>query len=121
MLKINSVRTFIGAKDFEVSRSFYRELGFSEGVISDDLSVFETGDSAFYLQKYYVEDWVSNSMLFFVVNDVEKCYQDIQQLQLDTKYPGVRVLPIKKDDWGSECFVIDPAGVLLHFAQFNED
>jgi predicted lactoylglutathione lyase len=29
-----SIRAFIGAKDFKISRSFYQDLGFKESVIS---------------------------------------------------------------------------------------
>lgn len=36
-----SIRPFIGAKNFEISRRFYRELGFRESVLSPSLSVFK--------------------------------------------------------------------------------
>jgi len=44
-----SIRPFIGAKDFEKSRSFYRDLGFEETVLSKDMSVFKMQSLAFYL------------------------------------------------------------------------
>ena len=40
--KIKSIRPFIGAKDFEISRSFYRDLGFEETVLAPNFSVFKT-------------------------------------------------------------------------------
>eukprot|EP01037_Dinobryon_pediforme_P008377 gene8376-8464_t len=48
-----SIRPFIGAKDFNLSRSFYRDLGFEENILSPTLSVFKTGQLAFYLQNAY--------------------------------------------------------------------
>jgi hypothetical protein len=54
--KVKSLRPFIGAKDFEVSRGFYRDLGFEETVIAHNMSVFKTGSFAFYLQDFYVKD-----------------------------------------------------------------
>jgi hypothetical protein len=117
-LELNDIRPFIGAKDFATSRSFYYDLGFKESKIDDNLCRFYTDDFSFYLQNYYAKEWVENTMLFFTVPDVEKCFKDIQQLELDERYLGVKVVPIKKNDWGAECFIIDPAGVLLHFGQF---
>ena len=117
-LEIKSIRSFVGAKDFDTSRSFYRDLGLEEKPITEDLSLFQQDEFGFYLQRYYVEDWVNNTVLFIVVSDIKKCFEQIKQLEPDKKYPGVKIKPIKKDTWGEECFIIDPSGVLLHFAQF---
>ena len=38
---IKSIRSFIGAKDFDVSRAFYQELGFTEIPIDAKMSYFE--------------------------------------------------------------------------------
>ena len=80
----------------------------------------KTEQLGFYLQDYYVKDWLDNIMLFVEVADVEQCFEALKQLQLEQKYPDVKLLPIKHNDWGSECFLIDPAGVLLHFGEFNK-
>ncbi|MES1219975.1 MAG: glyoxalase, partial [Bacteroidota bacterium] len=48
--KTLSIRPFIGAKDFEVSRNFYIDMGFEEKVLSPNLSVFKTNGLGFYLQ-----------------------------------------------------------------------
>ncbi len=37
-----SIRPFIGAKDFTLSREFYKDLGFQESVITKDLSYLYT-------------------------------------------------------------------------------
>ena len=116
-----SVRTFIGAKDFEVSRAFYRDLGFEESIISKDMSYFKIFESlGFYLQDYYIRDWVDNSMIFLEVDDVEQCWNDLQILELHIKYVGVKLTPVKDDVWGKECFLHDPSGILWHFGQFNK-
>jgi hypothetical protein len=47
---VKSIRPFIGVKDFELSRNFYRTIGFVESVISPNMSVFKIGELAFYLQ-----------------------------------------------------------------------
>ena len=114
-----SLRAFVGAKDFEVSKSFYQDLGFSERIISEKMSLFEVDGLSFYLQDYYVKEWAENLMLLLEVEDVEKYWAFLQQLELDKKYEGIRLIPIQKNDWGKECMLIDPSGILWHFAQFN--
>lgn len=113
-----SIRPFIGSKDFEVSRAFYRDLGFEETLLSPQLSVFKFQGLAFYLQNAYMEEWIDNTMVFIEVDDVQACYDNIQARNLPDTYPGVRLIPIKQNHWGSECFLHDPSGILWHFGQF---
>lgn len=113
-----SIRPFIGAKNFKVSKSFYRCLGFEETAILPDFSVFQLNGLSFYLQDAYVEEWIHNTMLFIEIKDVEKWYDWLKQLELGKNFPGAELRPIKKEHWGQECFVIDPSGILIHFGQF---
>ncbi|MEX0275532.1 MAG: glyoxalase [Flavobacteriaceae bacterium] len=116
-----SLRTFVGAKDFELSRQFYRDLGLTEVPISGDMVLFTWPNGlSFYLQDYYVRDWVDNSMLFLEVADVERCLLDLEARGLVQKYPSVRLSKIKKWDWGREIFLHDPSGILWHFGEFFE-
>jgi len=116
--KAKSIRPFIGAKDYAISRSFYRDLGFEETVLSPQLSVFKTQSLGFYLQDAYVKDWIDNTMVFMEVDDVSRFWNELQTLDLPAKYGGVRLTPIRTLDWGSECFVHDPSGILWHIGQF---
>jgi len=116
--KAKSIRPFIGAKDFEISRSFYRDLGFEERVLSPDMSVFKTDGLAFYLQDAYVKDWIDNSMIFLEVDDVARHWKALVALDLSSKYKNVRLTPIRDYDWGRECFMHDPSGILWHFGEF---
>lgn len=121
MHQAKSVRTFIGAKNFEESRTFYKDLGFEESIISKDMSYFKIFETlGFYLQDYYVKDWVNNSMIFLEVDNVEQYWNDLQNLGLQHKYKNVKLTPIKDDDWGRECFLHDPSGILWHFGEFNK-
>ena len=113
-----SIRAFVGAKDFDISRAFYRDLGFEEIVISEALSLLRSSSMGFYLQKYYVEDWINNTMLFLEVTNVADFWDYLQQLNLPEKYPEVRLGAIKEYDWGRECFIHDPSGVLWHVGEF---
>lgn len=118
--KMTSIRPFIGSKDYEVSRNFYRDMGFEEVVLSSQLSLFKNEQIGFYLQNAYVKDWVDNTMVFVEVGDVESYWKELVNLDLTTKYRQVKLVPIKNYDWGKECFVHDPAGVLWHFGEFSK-
>lgn len=118
--KIDSIRPFIGAKDFDVSRAFYRELGFTEVIADESLSFFGVeGQQGFYLQRYYVKEWVENSMVILSINNIDMCWENLVAKNLENKYEGVKLIPIRNFEWGRECFVHDPSGVLLHFCEFN--
>ena len=115
-----SIRAFIGALNFQISRQFYTELGFEESIISPTMSYFRIAENlGFYLQDYYVKDWIDNLMLFLEVEDVDHYWNALQNLELHKKYENVRLTRIQENDWGRECFLHDPSGVLWHFGAFN--
>ncbi|UOE46875.1 glyoxalase [Mucilaginibacter sp. SMC90] len=114
-----SLRPFIGSKNFEISRSFYRDLGFDEVVLDANMSVFKTGQLAFYLQNAYVKDWIDNTMIFLEVDDVARYWNELLALDLPSKYQGARLTPIRVEQWGRECFLHDPSGILWHFGEFS--
>ncbi len=116
--KAVSIRPFIGAKNFELSRSFYRDLGFGEKIITRDMSLFKTGELGFYLQDAYVKDWIDNTMIFLEVEDVGRYWDELLALGLTAKYENVKLTPIREYEWGRECFMHDPSGILWHFGQF---
>ena len=115
-----SIRPFIGAKNFHLSRAFYTTLGFDETILSPQLSVFHYHGISFYLQNAYVKDWVDNTMVFVEVENVELFWNKLSALDLLNKYPDARIEPIKTLDWGSEFFVHDPSGILWHFGSFKK-
>lgn len=116
--RAKSIRPFIGSKNFNQSRNFYKDLGFEESMIDAKMSYFKTKDFGFYLQDAYVKDWVDNTMVFLEVEDVSRFLKELQTLNLPAKYTGVRITPIREYDWGRECFLHDPSGILWHFGEF---
>lgn len=114
-----SIRPFIGAKNYQESRGFYKALDFEEVELGDKMCLFRVNEHlGFYLQDYYVEDWINNSMVFLEVDDIEKCAAELSKRGLQEKYKGVRFTGIKQFDWGRELFMHDPSGVLWHFCEF---
>lgn len=117
--KASSIRPFIGSKDFEVSRNFYKDLGFQESVLMPNMSYFNTQGLGFYLQDANVSDWIDNTMVFMEVEDVDQYWNELVALNLPAKYKNVRLVPVRNYDWGKECFLHDPSGILWHFGQFT--
>lgn len=118
-MTIKSIRSFIGAKDFQVSRAFYLEIGFSEIKTSDKMSYFHMGTCGFYLQDYYVKDWIENSMLFLEVEDLKSIHELFKLKNLTEKYNHVKLSEIVINEWGNEFFLHDPSGILWHIGTFN--
>ncbi len=114
-----SIRAFIGSSNFELSRRFYSDLGFEEVVTSSTMSYFRMGAFGFYLQDYYVKDWVENSMVFLEVEKPEDYLRHLHSLNITHKYPGARVSEMEYNEWGNEFFIHDPSGVLWHVGEFK--
>jgi catechol 2,3-dioxygenase-like lactoylglutathione lyase family enzyme len=115
---IKSIRPFIGAKNFDLSRSFYSDLGFKETALGGNFSVFEMGNFAFYLQDAYVKDWVDNTMIFLEVEDLDAFWAKLEALNLTTKYNEVKLIPIRDLHWGRVFFLHDPSGILWQIGAF---
>jgi hypothetical protein len=116
--RAKSIRPFIGSKDFGISSRFYQDLGFNEIILGSNFSYFETKGIGFYLQEAYVKDWIDNTMLFLEVEDVNKFWNELLDLDLPAKYENIKLVPVREMDWGKECFIHDPSGILWHIGEF---
>ena len=120
-VQFKSIRTFIGANNFEESRNFYKDLGFSEIVLPTNMSVFNIDDKlSFYLQKASVKDWIDNSMLFLEVENLEAYLSILKSKKLTKKYKNVRLSEIEVFHWGKVFFLHDPSGILWQIGNFNQ-
>lgn len=117
--KTKSIRPFIGSKNYTESRLFYKDLGFTENILSCNMSYFSTANFGFYLQDAYVKDWIDNTMVFMEVEDVEEFWESLKALRLNEKYSTAKLVPVRHLDWGKECFLHDPSGILWHFGAFT--
>ncbi|MEP1033290.1 glyoxalase [Ekhidna sp.] len=116
---IESIRAFVGAKNYQQSREFYETWGFSEVVTSPKMSYFSIENFGFYLQDFYVKDWVENTMLFLEVENLSDYWEILKGKNLDKKFKGVKLVEPTTFDWGNEGFVYDPSGVLWHIGEFT--
>ena len=114
------IKAHVPSKDFELSKNFYSDLGFTVAWSSADMAYLHAGSSSFLLQKFYVKEYADNFMMHLLVEDVEAWWSHVQSQQLAQKY-GVRVNPPEDRPWGIRDFTIDdPAGVLWRIGQSIE-
>lgn len=114
-----SVRPFLGSADFNISRQFYQFLGFKEVVLEPRLSLFEGYGVHFYLQDAYVKEWIENTMVFVELGDPEVLLKKFRDLNISNSFPSAKLSAMRKELWGEQFFLHDPAGNLWHFGCFK--
>ena len=117
--KVNNLRCFIPAKDYNYSRRFYKKLGFEETFYSPSLAVFQVSDFDFYLQNFYAKELAENYMVLLHVESPEEWWLHLQSLDLPKEFPEVKMRGPRKQDYGWDVHLLDPSGVLWHFTQFK--
>jgi catechol 2,3-dioxygenase-like lactoylglutathione lyase family enzyme len=111
------LKAFVPSKDFELSKRFYADLGFTVKWSSDDLAYLSAGNASFLLQKFYVKAFAENLMMHLLVKDVEAWWRHAEARQIGAKY-GVRINPPEDRPWGIRDFTVDdPTGVLWRIGQ----
>jgi hypothetical protein len=114
---VEALRPMVPAKDFEVSRRFYVDLGFHPQVrIPDRLIEMHLGSYSFMLQNYYVQQWADNFVMHMGVTDVRTWWNHIVSLDLPARY-GVKTMSPQDEGWALVAGVIDPSGVLWRISQ----
>jgi uncharacterized glyoxalase superfamily protein PhnB len=116
-LETLEIKAFVPSKDFELSKRFYQDLGFTLAWSSAELAYLHHGNTSFLLQNFYRQELADNFMMHLLVADVEAWWQQVQDQQLVEKYQ-VRSVPPQQQPWGMRDFVlIDPSGVLWRIGQ----
>jgi catechol 2,3-dioxygenase-like lactoylglutathione lyase family enzyme len=111
------IKAFVPSKDFETSKRFYADLGFSIPWSSDDLAYLHAGNCSFLLQRFHVQDHAANFMMHMLVEDVDAWWQHVESQQLDQKY-DITAHPPEDRPWGIRDFTLtDPTGVLWRIGQ----
>ena len=114
-MNIIQIRTFLPSKDFETSKNFYKDLGFTVTWENHELAEIGIAKQNFFLQKYYQEDWANNLMMQMFVDDLDELYS--KAAPLIDKYEGTKIKSIFETDYGRTFHLIGPAGVLWHMTE----
>ena len=116
-LHVTEVKAFVPTKDFELSKQFYQDLGFTMASEGGGVAYFHHGHASFLLQDFCVEEHINNFMMHLLVESVDDWYQHIKDVGILEKYQ-VKVEPIELQPWRMRDFVLfDPSGVLWRIAQ----
>ena len=111
-MNVDDIRTFIPSKNYQDSKTFYEELGFSGVYITDDLTLFESGECSFFLQRFYNKELAENLMFQLIVLDIDSAYEIADKSQHKTK-----ITPIQQEHWGKVFYLTGPSGELWHVTQ----
>jgi hypothetical protein len=114
---IKSLKVYVPAKDFDLSKRFYTALGFTMSEGFGGTADFELNGFHFRLQDYYVKDWAENFMWVMMVDDVEEWHRHALEVKERGMFETVRVMPPQAVEEWTVLHVIDPSGVLLVFVQ----
>jgi uncharacterized glyoxalase superfamily protein PhnB len=116
-LSITEIKAFVPAKDFELSKRFYADLGFQQKSEGGGIAYFALGKHAFLLQDYYAQEFAENLALHILVEDVQAWSRHVAERGIVERY-GVRVTAVTAQPWGITDFTItDPCGVCWTIGQ----
>ena len=109
------LKAFVPAKDAELSKQFYVDLGFSVNWSNAEIAELEIGSFRFLLQTFYVAEHAGNFMMALQVENADAWWEHIQRQDLARKYPGIMCKPPAMQPWGVRVlYLSDPTGVLWH-------
>ncbi len=114
---VTDLKAFVPAKDYNVAKQFYLDLGFTLNFSNNEIAEFQIGSFRFLLQPFYVKEHSQNFMMSLTVEDADAWWKHIEQIELKKKYPGIMAKPPTLQPWGLRVlYLSDPTGVLWHIA-----
>ena len=114
-MKSIEIKAFIPAKDYELSKQFYQDFGFTLASDADGIGYFHHGNCSFLLQDFYKANHAENFMMHLLVEDVEPWWVHLQAIA--ARY-NLRATPPQDRPWKMRDFTItDPAGVCWRIGQ----
>jgi predicted enzyme related to lactoylglutathione lyase len=112
------IKAFVPAKDPNLAKAFYSDLGFTVNWSNDEIAELQMGSFRFLLQKFYVPQHAGNFMMSLSVVDVDAWWEHIQKKEFTRKYPGIMCKPPEIQPWGIRVlYLSDPTGVLWHIGE----
>ena len=106
------IKAFVPARDFELSKKFYSDVGFDLKWSSDQLAYFASGPASFLLQNFYVKEHADNFLMHILVESADDWWESLQKGEIASKYK-VSIASPEDREWGMRDFTMfDPSGVL---------
>jgi uncharacterized glyoxalase superfamily protein PhnB len=115
--RVLDLKAFVPARDFELSRSFYLDLGFQQNWGNAQACEFEIEGHRFLLQAFYVKEHAENFMMSLTVENADAWWDHIKSIGLIEKYGLDMAKPTELQPWGLRVlYLADPSGVLWHIS-----
>jgi len=116
--EIVSLRPFVPAKDFALSKRFYQSLGFNITLEDPPIAILKSGSFSFILQDFYVKELAENFMLQLMVRNVDAWWERVTDAKLDENFGVKPPRAPALQPWGMKVgFLFDPSSVLWHVAE----
>ena len=116
-MKFLSLQPFVpSGKDFDGSKEFFQQLGFTINWDAGDYVGFEKDGCKFILQKFDNKDFAENFMITVGVTNVDEFRKGVIEKELPKKF-DIRIGEVSDQPYGREVNIIDIAGVCWHFVQ----
>lgn len=119
-LEALEIKAFVPARDLSRSLEFYKALGFTVTMESDDLACLVHGRTAFLLSQFYNPEHANNFVMHMLVASADDWYRNVLDSGVAGKF-SVRASPPDDRPWGIRDFtLIDPTGVLWRIGHVIE-
>ena len=89
-MNVTDIKAFVPSKDYEVSKSFYSEIGFKPKFVTDDLTLFQNEACCLYLQRFYNQELADNFMLQVCVADIEEAFNVCSSSEYKTRITSIQ-------------------------------
>ena len=119
-LRVSEIKAFVPAKDFALSKQFYRDVGFTMASEGGGIAYFHCEHASFLLQDFCAASFAENFMMHMLVEDVDAWRARIDASGVGAKF-GVAVSAVVLQPWRMRDFCLsDPSGVLWRIGQNSE-
>jgi len=116
-MKFLSLEPFVpSGANFDGSKQFFLELGFTINWDAGDYIGFEKDGCKFILQKYENKAFAENFMISVKIDNADEFFRFVTEKDLPGKF-GIRIAPPQQQPYGKEVNIIDIAGVCWHFVE----
>jgi hypothetical protein len=109
------LKAIVPARDFDLSKRFYRAVGFQEDWTNGEIALFKNGATSFLLRVEDDPGWATSLQLQIVVDSADDWYEYIRPAL--ERFGLVADPPVNRP-WGARDFVLtDPCGVRWRFTE----
>ena len=116
-MQFQSLEPFIpSGSNFEGSKQFFQELGFTINWEAGGYIGFARDGCKFILQQYNNREFAENFMVSVKIDNAEEFFQFVIEKKLPERF-GIKITKPSQQPYGKEVNLIDLAGVCWHFVE----